>query len=172
MMLQPLVGFAIVYAMKMSQPANPASQQAAGGAFQRLTEGGSSHLLLINTILVVGLFVFSNVAMYIGAGRHPEGGGRVPIRFFALVATVTGIYAISPLANFPFFYMRYIMMLIMVVATLGAFLTYFRGRLKFEYGSPGTSYRVVLMVLGVYCGRRGAQHGLYEVQLKGPVHGI
>ena len=149
LMLQPIIGFAMAYAMKMSAPVDPASQQASGGSFERLTEGGSSNLLLINTILVVGLFVLSNVAMYIGAGRHPEGGGRVPIRFFALVATVAGIYAISPLANFPFFYMRYIMMLVMAVATLGAFLTYFRGRLKFKYGSPGTSYRVVLMGLGV-----------------------
>ncbi len=149
LMLQPFIGFGIAYAMKASQPENPVSQQAAGGSFERLTEGATSNLLLINTILVVGLFVFSNVAMYIGAGRHPEGGGRVPIRFFALVAAVAGIYAISPLANFPFFYMRYIMMLVMVVATLGAFLTYFRGRLKFKYGSPGTSYRVILMGLGV-----------------------
>ena len=149
LMLQPIIGFGLAYAMKMSAPVNPASQQAAGGSFERLTQGGSSNLLLINTILVVGLFVLSNVAMYIGAGRHPEGGTRVPIRFFALIATVAGIYAISPLANFPFFYMRYIMMLVMALATLGAFMTYFRGRLKFKYGSPGTSYRVVLMGLGV-----------------------
>ena len=149
LMLQPIIGFGLAYALKMSAPVDPVSQQAAGGSFERLTEGGSSHLLLINTILVVSMFVLSNVAMYIGAGRHPEGGGRVPIRFFALVATVAGIYAISPLANFPFFYMRYIMLLIMAFATLGAFLTYFRGRLKFKYGSPGTSYRVILMALGV-----------------------
>ena len=149
LMLQPIIGFGLAYAMKMSAPVDPASQQAAGGSFERLTEGGSSNLLLINTILVVGMFVLSNVAMYIGAGRHPEGGGRVPIRFFALVATVAGIYAISPLANFPFFLMRYVMLLVMAFATLGAFLTYFRGRLKFKYGSPGTSYRVVLMGLGV-----------------------
>ncbi|MGB3682509.1 MAG: cytochrome ubiquinol oxidase subunit I [Rubrobacteraceae bacterium] len=149
LMLMPFVGFAIAYSMKVAQPVDPVSQQAAGGAFERLTSGATSNLLLINTILVVLMFVLSNVAMYTGAGRHPEGGGRVPIRFFALVATVAGIYAISPLANFPFFYMRYLMMTIMAVATLGAFLTYFRGRLKFKYGSPGTSYRVVLMGLGV-----------------------
>ncbi len=149
LMLMPFVGFAIAYSMKVSQPVDPVSQQAAGGAFERLTEGATSNLLLINTILVVLMFVLSNVAMYLGAGRHPEGGGRVPIRFFALVATVAGIYAISPLANFPFFYMRYIMMAVMAAATLGAFLTYFRGRLKFRYGSPGTSYRVVLMGLGI-----------------------
>jgi cytochrome bd-type quinol oxidase subunit 1 len=149
LMLQPFVGFGIAYAMKTAQPENPVSQQAAGGSFERLTEGATSNLLLINTIMVVGLFVFSNVAMYLGAQRHPEGGGRVPIRFFALVAAVAGIYAISPLANFPFFYMRYIMMLVMAAATLGAFLTYLRGRMRFQYGSPGTSYRVVLMGLGV-----------------------
>lgn len=149
LMLMPFVGFAIAYSMKVSRPVDPVSQQAAGGAFERLTEGATSNLLLINTILVVLMFVLANVAMYIGAGRHPEGGGRVPIRFFALVATVAGIYAISPLANFPFFYMRYIMMALMAVATLGAFIAYFRGRLQFRYGSPGTSYRVVLMGLGV-----------------------
>ena len=149
LMLQPIIGFATMYSLKVSQPDNPASSAAAGGSYERLTEGASSNLLLINTALVIGLFVFSNVAMYIGAGRHPEGGGRVPIRFFALVAAVSGIYAISPLANFPFFYMRYIMMLIMIVATLGAFVTYMRGRLRFRYGSPGTSYRVVLLGLGV-----------------------
>lgn len=149
LMLQPFVGFGIAYAMKVSRPEDPVSPQAAGGSFERLTEGATSNLLLMNTVMVVGLFVFSNVAMYLGAGRHPEGGGRVPIRFFALVAAVAGIYAISPLANFPFFYMRYIMMAVMAFATLGAFLAYFRGRLQFEYGSPGTSYRVVLMGLGV-----------------------
>ena len=149
LMLQPIIGFATMYSLKVSQPDNPASSAAAGGSYERLTEGASSNLLLINTVLVIGLFVFSNVAMYIGAGRHPEGGGRIPIRFFALVAAVSGIYAISPLANFPFFYMRYIMMLIMIVATLGAFVTYMRGRLRFRYGSPGTSYRVVLLGLGV-----------------------
>lgn len=149
LMLQPIVGFGLAYAMKISAPVDPVSQQAAGGSFERLTEGASSNLLLINTIMVVGMFILSNVAMYIGAGRHPEGGGRVPIRFFALVAAVAGIYAISPLANFPFFYMRYIMMLVMAFATLGAFLTYFRGRLKFKYGSPSSSYRVILMGLGV-----------------------
>ena len=149
LMLQPVIGFAMMYSLKVSRPDDPASSAAAGGSYERLTEGASSNLLLINTVMVIGLFVFSNVAMYIGAGRHPEGGGRIPIRFFALVAAVSGIYAISPLANFPFFYMRYIMMLIMIVATLGAFVTYMRGRLRFRYGSPGTSYRVVLLGLGV-----------------------
>src|SRR3712207_7415024 len=55
--------------------------------------------LYINLILVVGLFVLSNVAMYIGAGRHPERAGQVPIRFFGLVAAVTGLYSISPLRS-------------------------------------------------------------------------
>src|ERR671910_1852446 len=45
--------------------------------------------------------------------------------------------------------MRYIMMLVMVLATLGAFATYLRGRMRFRYGSPGASYRAVLMALGV-----------------------
>ena len=47
------------------------------------------------------------------------------VAFFALLAAVTGLYAVSPLADFPFLYMRYIMMLIMVLATLAA---YFAGR--------------------------------------------
>ncbi|CAN5908526.1 hypothetical protein BH23ACT11_BH23ACT11_09720 [soil metagenome] len=149
LMLQPIVGFAMVYALKTSQPENPASSAAAGGSYERLTEGASSNLLTINLWLVVGLFVLSNVAMYLGAARHPEGGGRIPIRFFTLLAAVAGLYAISPLAAFPFLYMRYIMLLVMIVATLGAFITYFRGRLRFQYGSPGTSYRVVLMGLGI-----------------------
>jgi hypothetical protein len=45
--------------------------------------------------------------------------------------------------------MRYIMMLVMVLATLAAFVTYLRGRLRFRYGSPGGGYRAVLMAAGV-----------------------
>ncbi len=93
--------------------------------------------------------MLSNVAMYMGAGRHPERAGQVPIRFFGLVAAVAGLYAISPLAEEPFLYMRYIMMLVMVLATLGAFVTYLRGRMRFRYGSPGVGYRAALMALGV-----------------------
>jgi cytochrome bd-type quinol oxidase subunit 1 len=146
LMLMPIVGFTTVYAMKESTPGNPGP---GPGAYERLTEGATSNLLTINLILVVGLFVLSNVAMFLGAERHPDHAGRVPIRFFGLVAAVAGLYAVSPLADFPFLYMRYIMMLVMVLATLGAFVTYFRGRLRFQYGSPGRSYRVVLMTLGV-----------------------
>ena len=148
LMLQPLVGFTIVYALKLSQPANPANPSDPG-AYDRLTSGASSNLLLINLILVVALFVLSNAAMYFGAERHPDRAGRVPIRFFGLVAAVAGLYSISPLAEVPFLYMRYIMLTIMMVATLGAFATYLRGRLRFRYGSPGRSYRVVLMATGV-----------------------
>jgi cytochrome bd ubiquinol oxidase subunit I len=72
----------------------------------------------------------------------------VPIRFFALLAAVAGVYAVSPLAEFPFLYMRYIMMLVMVLATLAAFITYLRGRMSFQYGSPGRSYRFTLIALG------------------------
>jgi cytochrome bd ubiquinol oxidase subunit I len=146
LMLMPIVGFTTVYAMKESTPGNSGP---GPGAYERLTEGATSNLLTINLILVVGLFVLSNVAMFLGAERHPDHAGRVPIRFFGLVAAVAGLYAVSPLADFPFLYMRYIMMLVMVLATLGAFVTYFRGRLRFQYGSPGRSYRVVLMTLGV-----------------------
>jgi hypothetical protein len=73
----------------------------------------------------------------------------VPIRFFGLVAAVAGLYAVSPLAEFPFLYMRYIMLTIMIMATLGAYVTYLRGRLRFRYGSPGRSYRIVLIATGV-----------------------
>ena len=148
LMLQPLVGFTLVYALKLSQPANPANPSDPG-AYDRLVSGDSSNLLLINIILVVALFVLSNAAMYFGAERHPDRAGRVPIRFFGLVAAVAGLYAISPLAEVPFLYMRYIMLTIMILATLGAFVTYLRGRLRFRYGSPGRSYRLVLIATGV-----------------------
>jgi cytochrome bd ubiquinol oxidase subunit I len=148
LLLMPLVGFTIVYALKLSQPANPVNP-ADNGAYDRLTSGDTSNLLLINLILVVVLIVLSNAAMYFGAERHPEAAGRVPIRFFGLVAAVAGLYAVSPLAEFPFLYMRYIALLVMVLATLGAFVTYLRGRLRFRYGSPGRSYRIVLMATGV-----------------------
>ncbi len=148
LLLMPLVGFTIVYALKLSQPANPVNP-ADNGAYDRLTSGDTSNLLLINLILVVVLIVLSNAAMYFGAERHPEAAGRVPIRFFGLVAAVAGLYAVSPLAEFPFLYMRYIALLVMVLATLGAFVTYLRGRLRFRYGSPGRSYQIVLMATGV-----------------------
>jgi cytochrome bd ubiquinol oxidase subunit I len=148
LMLQPLIGFVIVYSLKLSQPANPANP-ADAGAYDRLVSGATSNLLVINLILVVFLFVLSNAAMYFGAERHPDRAGRVPIRFFGLVAAVAGLYAVSPLAEVPFLYMRYIMLMIMIVATLGAFVTYLRGRLSFRYGSPGRSYRVMLVATGV-----------------------
>ncbi|BBL80721.1 hypothetical protein RxyAA322_25750 [Rubrobacter xylanophilus] len=153
LLLQPFSGFAIAYAMKLAAPVDPVSGAAEGGAYGRLmgTQGDTftSDLLYVNLVLVVALFVLSNVGMYFGAGRHPERGGRVPIRFFGLVAGVSGLYAISPLAEVPFLYMRYIMLLVMVLATLGALVTYLRGRASFRYGSPGGGYRVVLLGLGV-----------------------
>ncbi len=149
LLLQPLGGFAMVYALKLSEPGNPVSGAARGGAYERLTEGATSNLLYINLILVVALFVLSNVAMFLGAGRHPERAGQVPIRFFALVAAVAGLYALSPLAEWPFLYMRYIMMLVMILATVGAFVTYLRRRMGFRYGSPGAGYRVTLLALGI-----------------------
>ena len=45
--------------------------------------------------------------------------------------------------------MRYIMLLIMVLATLGALIAYVRGRRQFRYGSPDGRYRAVLLSLGV-----------------------
>ncbi|WP_047865252.1 cytochrome ubiquinol oxidase subunit I [Rubrobacter aplysinae] len=149
LLLQPFVGFATAYAMKTAAPADPQGQALSGGSYERLTSGDTASMLKINLILVVGLFVLSNVAMYMGAIRHPDRGGRVPIRIFGLVAAVAGLYSISPIADFPFLYMRYIAMLVMALATLGAFVTYLRGRLRFRYGSPGTWYRVVLLSIGV-----------------------
>jgi cytochrome bd-type quinol oxidase subunit 1 len=149
LLLQPLDGFAMVYALKLSEPGNPVSGAAQGGAYERLTQGATSNLLYINLIIVVALFVLSNVAMFLGAERHPERAGQVPIRFFALVAAVAGLYALSPLAGWPFLYMRYIMMLVMILATLGAFVTYLRGRMRFRYGSPGRGYRATLLALGI-----------------------
>src|SRR5919199_2658027 len=148
LLVMPIIGFAIVYSMKLAEPQNPANPDYTG-AYTRLSEGGTSSLLYINLILVVLLFVLSNLAMYIGAGGHPERVGRRPIQFFGLVATLAGLYSISPLAQFPFFYMRYIILLIMVLATLGAFVAYLRGRMRFRYGSPAASYRVVLLALGI-----------------------
>ena len=149
LLLQPIIGFAIVYSMQASAPDNPVGAATSGGSYQRLTEGATSNLLLINLIFVVVLFVLGNLAMYFGAERNPDQEGRVPIRFFALLAAVAGIYSISPLADFPFLYMRYIMILVMVLATLGAFVTYLRGRLKFRYGSPNGIYRAILMAAAV-----------------------
>src|SRR5215218_5243758 len=60
LMLMPLVGFAMVYALKLSRPENPVSGADAGGAYERLTSGDTSNLLLINLILVVVLVVLSN----------------------------------------------------------------------------------------------------------------
>ena len=128
----------------------------------------TSHLLVINLIMVVGLFVLSNVAMYIGAGRHPDRGSRRPIQIFGLVAAVAGLYAISPLADFPFLYMRYIMILVMVLATVGAFVTYLRGRMRFRYGSPGAGYRIVLLVLGILAAAVALNMGFMKSNSRAP----
>src|SRR5918993_411187 len=166
LLLQPLVGFTIVYAMKLSAPGG--SGPGSGGSYGRLTQGATSHLLTINLIFVVGLFVLSHVAMFLGAERHPDHAGRVPIRFFGLVAAVTGLYAVSPLADFPFLYMRYIMLLVMILATLAAFVTYLRARLRFRYGSPGGSYRVVLMAAGVLAAVLALNMGLMKSNSRVP----
>ena len=153
LLLQPFAGFAIAYSMKAAYQSNQPLAQGAGGPYDRLVGSGAdsltSNLLYINLLMIVGLFVLSNVAMYMGAGRHPYRAGRVPIRFFGLVAAVAGLYAISPVADWPFLYVRYIMMLIMVLATLGAVVAYVRARGSFTYGSPGRGYRAVLLLVGV-----------------------
>ncbi len=156
LLLQPIGGFAIAYSLKdgyyrgggepLPGSAHPYERIMGIGA----GEGSTANTLLIFLlIMVVALFVLSNIAMYMGAGRHPDRGSRRPIQIFGLVAAVAGLYAVSPLADFPFLYMRYIMLLVMVLATFGALLTYVRGRLRFRYGSPGTAYRVVLLSLGI-----------------------
>ena len=154
LMLQPFAGFLIAYSLKGLYTPGELSAPGASGSYDRLVGTGpgatfTSHLLLINTILVVGLFVLVNTAMYLGAGRHPDRRGRTPIRFFGLIAALAGLYAISPLANWPFFLMRYVMLALMVLATVGALISYLRGRRQFRYGSPGNAYRVVLISLGV-----------------------
>jgi cytochrome bd-type quinol oxidase subunit 1 len=168
LLMQPIGGFLIVLALKASQPANPTNAVAGGGSYERLTSGESSNLLVMNLILVVLLVVLSNAAMYFGAERHPDRAGQVPIRFFGLVAAVAGLYSISPLADFPFLYMRYIAILIMVLATLGAFVTYLRGRLQFRYGSPGRNYRLVLMAAGVVAAVVALNMGLMKSNSRVP----
>src|ERR687885_718110 len=168
LLAQPIGGFLIVYSLKLAQPEDPASATAAGGAYERLTSGYTSDLLYINLMLVVGLFVLSNLAMYIGAGRHPDRAGRRPIQFFGLVAALAGLYSISPLAQFPFLYMRYIMILVMVLATAGALVSYLRGRMRFRYGSPATSYRVVLLALGVLAAVTALNMGFMKSNSRAP----
>ena len=143
LLVQPISGFLVAYALSSS------------GSYERLVgEDGStttSHLLYVNLALVVGLFVLSNVAMYIGAGRHPDLAGRRPIQFFGLAAAAAGL--VSLVANFdygtPLFWLRYIAILVMLLATLGALVTYLRGRMRFRYGSPAAAYRIVLLALGI-----------------------
>ena len=166
LLLQPIVGFAMMYSLKMSAPGG--SGAASGGSYERLTAGGSSNLLVMNLIFVVVLFVLGNLAMYFGSERHPDQEGRVPIRFFALLAAVAGLYSVSPLADFPFLYMRYIMLLVMLLATLAAFVTYLRARLRFRYGSPGRSYRVVLMAAGVLAAVLALNMGLMKSNSRVP----
>ena len=156
LLFQPVIGFLITYGMKTGTSYESAELAgSASGPYDRLVGAGpgpesfTSNLLLINTVMVVGLFVLSNVAMYLGAARHPDRGGRTPIRFFGLVAAVTGVYAVSPLAQFPFLYMRYIMLAVMALATLGTVIAYVRSRVRFVYGSPGNGYQAVVLSLGV-----------------------
>lgn len=167
LMLQPIGGFAIAYALKISQPSQPAIAGATG-SYERLTTGPTSNLLLINTIMVVGMFVLANLAMYFGASRLPEDGSRRSIRVFGLIATLTGLYAISPFAMFPVFYMRYIMMGIMILATVGTIVTYVRGRRRFRYGASGGGYRWTLMALGVLTAVLTLNMGLMKSNSRAP----
>jgi cytochrome bd-type quinol oxidase subunit 1 len=175
LLLQPIGGFLIAYSMRYaSQSPGEGGLPGSAPPYERLVGTGAgegsltSSLLWVNLAMVVGLFVLSNVAMYIGAGRHPDRGSRRPIQIFGLVAAVAGLYCISPLADFPFLYMRYIMILIMLLATLGAFLTYVRGRMRFRYGSPGASYRIVLLALGVLAAATALNMGLMKSNSRVP----
>jgi cytochrome bd-type quinol oxidase subunit 1 len=156
LLLQPLGGFATVYVMsRLDYGAGDLTVPGASGPYDRLVGSGpgagsfTSHLLYVNLVMVVGLFVLSNLAMYLGAQRHPDRGGRRPIQFFGLAAAVAGLYSISPLAGVPVYWVRYVAMLIMVLATLGALVTYVRGRRRFSYGSPRSGYSAVLLSLGI-----------------------
>ncbi len=155
LLFQPFSGFLNVLSLKLgaSYRAGELSVPGASGPYDRLVGSGgdtlTSNLLYINLLMVVGLFVLSNVAMYLGAQRHPDRAGRVPTRFFGLVAAVAGLYSISPIADWPFLYMRYIMIGIMVLATVGALIAYLRARGRFRYGSPGGWHRATLLALGV-----------------------
>jgi cytochrome bd ubiquinol oxidase subunit I len=153
LLLQPLSGFLNVYSLKWAY--RPEGLPGADSPYDRLTGSGTgagsftSHMLLVNLGLIVGLFVLSNVAMYMGAQRHPDRAGRRPIQFFGLVAALAGLYSISPIAAWPFLYMRYIMIGIMILATVGALIAYVRGRRQFRYGNPSGRYRAVLLSLGI-----------------------
>jgi cytochrome bd-type quinol oxidase subunit 1 len=156
LLLQPFAGFFIALSMKnVDYQAGELSATGASGSYDRLVgaspgpDSWTSNLLYINLAMVVGLFVLSNAAMYLGAERHPERAGRRPIQLFGLVAALAGLYSISPIAGWPFLYMRYIMIGIMVLATVGALITYVRGRGRFRYGSPGGWHRAALLALGV-----------------------
>ncbi len=162
LLIQPISGFFIVYAM------------SSVGSYERLVgEGGStptSNLLYINLAMVVALFVLSNIAMYLGAGRHPDLAGRRPIQFFTLIAAAAGL--LSLFANFdhgtPLFWIRYIAILVMALATMGAFVTYLRGRMRFRYGSPGVSYRLVLLALGIIAAATALNMGFMKSNSRVP----
>jgi cytochrome bd-type quinol oxidase subunit 1 len=166
LIVQPISGFLNAYSLSYSV--------SSGGSYERLVgEGGStptSNLLYVNLAMVVGLFVLSNVAMYIGAGRHPDLAGRRPIQFFGLVAAAAGLCALF--ANFdygtPLFWLRYIAILVMLLATLGATVTYVRGRMSFRYGSPGVAYRVVLLSLGILAAATALSMGLMKSNSRVP----
>jgi len=154
LLLQPFVGFAMVLSLKLlGYGAGELPVSGTSGPYHRLVGTGSesftSNLLYINLLMVVGLFVLSNLAMYAGAGRNPEARGRRYIQFFGLIAAAAGLYSVSPVADWPFLYMRYIMLLIMVVATVGTLVSYVRMRRAFVYGSQGGAYRVALLLLGI-----------------------
>jgi cytochrome d ubiquinol oxidase subunit I len=156
LLLQPFLGFAIIFFLDIGRSYHPGQLPVSGtsGPYDRLVgTGGTPHtftsdILFLNLIMVVGLFVLSNAAMYLGANRHPERYGRNSIRAFGIVALLAGLYSISPVAEFPVFWARYVAILIMILATFGTLIAYVRGRRMFEYGSPGTFYRVILMSVG------------------------
>jgi cytochrome bd-type quinol oxidase subunit 1 len=152
LLFQPFSGFLNILFLKLAY--RPEGLPGAASPYDRITGSGTgagsftSKMLLVNLALVVVLFVLSNVAMYMGAQRHPERAGRRPIQVFGFIAALAGLYSISPIAAWPILYMRYIMIGIMLLATLGTLVAYVRGRREFRYGSPSGNYRTVLLLLG------------------------
>src|SRR5215210_6711340 len=97
LLLQPLGGFAMVLSLKLvgysaSGPSGPYHRLVGAGGSESFT----SNLLYINLLMVIGLFVLSNLAMYVESGRHPDPRGQLPLRLFGFIGAVSGLYSVSP----------------------------------------------------------------------------
>jgi hypothetical protein len=56
----------------------------------------------------------------------------------------------------------------MALATMGAFVTYLRGRMRFRYGSPGVAYRIVLLSLGIIAAATALNMGFMKSNSRVP----